>query len=111
MRSVASTTRALPPSARYFGRFSVIVRRLAAQRLELLLHLVHARLPHALLLEEADGGGMVRDGRFGIDGALARPFLERGMDGMELFHVVPQRRERGVDDGVRDGFPAREVVV
>src|SRR5437660_2344513 len=111
-----STTRGAPPRLRNFGRTSVIgdggalgPRRLRVHREQLLLDLIHPRLPDVALLVEADRARMVRDRGVEVDRAILRPLLEHRMDRHELVAALPHRLQRCLDDVVGDGFAREEI--
>src|SRR5438105_5664231 len=113
-----STTRGAPPRLRNFGRTSVIAdrgarsrRRLRVHREQLLLNLIHPRLPDVALLVEADRARMVRDRGVRIDRAVLRPLLEHRMDRHELLAAFPHRLQRRLDDLIGHGLAGEEVRV
>src|SRR5882724_12946528 len=113
-----SMTRAAPSRLRNFGRTSVIGdggararRRLRVHREQLLLDLVHSRLPDAALLVEADRARMVRDRGVRIDRAVLCPLLEHRMDRHELLAAFPHGLQRRLDDLVGHGLAGEEVRV
>src|SRR4030095_33157 len=116
--TVRSTPRATPPSVRNFGRTSVMTdggargrRRLRIHREQLLLDLIHPRLPDLALLVETDRAGVVGDCGVRVDRAVLRPLLEHRMDRHERSAALPHRLQRGLDDVIGHGLAGEEVRV